>query len=172
MGDVPITCVQLFIMDLQDGKVRSKDKTYICIWWVSVWWKTKMGEYVWMCDRVYCLLSSCLAHTQPKALRVFFVYYESIKREPKIRGINKCRCDERLCVVVYCKSKARAKDYTRLPTCFTASYFTVHKPEQPYIQCVSSKRLPFHCVSSRKYIGSYRKYLLSKEINWFVRYDC
>jgi hypothetical protein len=24
------------------------------------------------------------------------VYYESIKREPKIRGINKCRCDERL----------------------------------------------------------------------------
>ena len=22
-----------------------------------------------------------------------FVYYESIKREPKIRGINKCRCD-------------------------------------------------------------------------------
>jgi hypothetical protein len=27
---------------------------------------------------------------------MFFVYYESIKREPKIRGINKCRCDERL----------------------------------------------------------------------------
>ncbi len=26
----------------------------------------------------------------------FEVYYESIKREPKIRGINKCRCDERL----------------------------------------------------------------------------
>ena len=24
------------------------------------------------------------------------VYYESIKREPKIRGINNCRCDERL----------------------------------------------------------------------------
>ena len=26
----------------------------------------------------------------------FFVYYESIKREPKIRGIYECRCDERL----------------------------------------------------------------------------
>jgi hypothetical protein len=26
----------------------------------------------------------------------FEVYYESIKREPKIRGIKKCRCDERL----------------------------------------------------------------------------
>jgi hypothetical protein len=26
----------------------------------------------------------------------FVVYYESIKREPKIRGIKKCRCDERL----------------------------------------------------------------------------
>ena len=25
-----------------------------------------------------------------------FVYYESIKREPKIRGIYECRCDERL----------------------------------------------------------------------------
>ncbi len=32
-------------------------------------------------------------------------YYESIKREPKIRGINKCRCDERL----------RTKEFTRLP---------------------------------------------------------
>jgi hypothetical protein len=27
---------------------------------------------------------------------VLKVYYESIKREPKIRGIKKCRCDERL----------------------------------------------------------------------------
>jgi hypothetical protein len=29
-------------------------------------------------------------------LRSLSVYYGSIKREPKIRGINKCRCDERL----------------------------------------------------------------------------
>jgi hypothetical protein len=28
--------------------------------------------------------------------KLFFVYYESIKREPKIRGIYECRCDERL----------------------------------------------------------------------------
>jgi hypothetical protein len=27
---------------------------------------------------------------------VLFIYYESIKREPKIRGIYECRCDERL----------------------------------------------------------------------------
>ena len=27
---------------------------------------------------------------------VYFVYYESIKRELKIRGIYECRCDERL----------------------------------------------------------------------------
>jgi hypothetical protein len=27
---------------------------------------------------------------------IVIVYYESIKREPKIRGIKKCRCDERL----------------------------------------------------------------------------
>jgi hypothetical protein len=31
----------------------------------------------------------------PERVR-FVVYYESIKREPKIRGIYECRCDERL----------------------------------------------------------------------------
>jgi hypothetical protein len=35
------------------------------------------------------------------------VYYESIKREPKIRGINKCRCDERL--------QTKTNEFTRLP---------------------------------------------------------
>ena len=35
------------------------------------------------------------------------VYYESIKREPKIRGIKKCRCDERL--------QTKTKEFTRLP---------------------------------------------------------
>ena len=36
-----------------------------------------------------------------------FVYYESIKRKPKIRGINECRCDERL--------HTKTKEFTRLP---------------------------------------------------------
>ncbi len=35
-----------------------------------------------------------------------FVYYEAIKREPKIRGIYECRCDERL--------KTKTKEFTRL----------------------------------------------------------
>ena len=35
------------------------------------------------------------------------VYYESIKREPKIRGIYECRCDERL--------QTKTKKFTRLP---------------------------------------------------------
>jgi hypothetical protein len=35
------------------------------------------------------------------------VYYESIKREPKIRGIKKCRCDERL--------QTKTKEFTRRP---------------------------------------------------------
>ncbi len=34
------------------------------------------------------------------------VYYVSIKRERKIRGINKCRCDERL--------QTKTKEFTRL----------------------------------------------------------
>ncbi len=34
------------------------------------------------------------------------VYYESIKREPKIRGIYECRCDERL--------QTKSKEFTRL----------------------------------------------------------
>jgi hypothetical protein len=38
---------------------------------------------------------------------VYRVYYESIKREPKIRGIKKCRCDERL--------QTKTKEFTRLP---------------------------------------------------------
>ena len=37
---------------------------------------------------------------------VRFVYYESIKREPKIRGIYECRCDERL--------QTKSKHFTRL----------------------------------------------------------
>ncbi len=37
----------------------------------------------------------------------FEVYYESIKREPKISGINKCRCDERL--------QTKTKEFTRHP---------------------------------------------------------
>ncbi len=50
-------------------------------------------------------------------LRCFFsrplgyVYYESIKREPKIRGIYECRCDERL--------QTKTKKFTRF------SYTTV-----------------------------------------------
>ena len=35
------------------------------------------------------------------------VYHESIKRESKIIGINKCRCDERL--------QTKTKEFTRLP---------------------------------------------------------
>jgi len=36
----------------------------------------------------------------------FCVYYESIKRELKIRGIHECRCDERL--------QTKTKEFTRL----------------------------------------------------------
>ena len=39
--------------------------------------------------------------------RVYFVYYESIKRDLKIRGIYECRCDERL--------QTKTKRFTRLP---------------------------------------------------------
>ncbi len=36
-----------------------------------------------------------------------FIYYYESKREPKIRGMNKCRCDERL--------QTKTKEFTRLP---------------------------------------------------------
>ena len=35
------------------------------------------------------------------------VYYESIKREPKIKSIHEYRCDERL--------QTKSKEFTRLP---------------------------------------------------------
>ncbi len=38
--------------------------------------------------------------------RSYFVYYESIKRELKIKPISECRCDERL--------KTKAEESTRL----------------------------------------------------------
>ena len=38
---------------------------------------------------------------------LFIVYYESIKGESKIRGIKKCRCDERL--------QTKTKEFTLLP---------------------------------------------------------
>ena len=62
-----------------------------------------------------CNLPDVLAITGMKAVDIFlfimnrrFVYYESIKRELKIRGIYECRCDERL--------KTKVEESTRL-TC-------------------------------------------------------
>ena len=51
----------------------------------------------------------CLSTTERDIFfrETFFVYYESIKREPKIRGIYECRCDERL--------QTKTKKFTRLP---------------------------------------------------------
>ena len=37
---------------------------------------------------------------------LYMVYYESIKREPKIKSIYECRCDERL--------QTKSKEFTRL----------------------------------------------------------
>jgi hypothetical protein len=43
------------------------------------------------------------------------VYYESIKREPKIRGIKKCRCDERLLI-------PKKKKEEKKPFCFLSLF--------------------------------------------------
>jgi hypothetical protein len=48
-----------------------------------------------------------LARIKPTDPLRFRVYCESIKREPKIRGIYECRCDERL--------QTKLKEFTRLP---------------------------------------------------------
>ncbi len=42
-----------------------------------------------------------------KAQILYDVYYESINRESKIRGIYECRCDERI--------QTKTKKFTRLP---------------------------------------------------------
>ena len=44
---------------------------------------------------------------EPVRIRIVLVYYESIKRELKIRGIYECRCDERL--------QTKTKRFRRLP---------------------------------------------------------
>ncbi len=56
-------------------------------------------------------IAYCTQHDtvrEPLASYTFYwVYYESIKRDPKIRGIYECRCDERL--------QTKTKEFTRLP---------------------------------------------------------
>jgi hypothetical protein len=58
--------------------------------------------------------NSVITHPRSSPRRLFrihlvliLVYYESIKRNPKIRGIKKCRCDERL--------QTKTKEFTLLP---------------------------------------------------------
>ncbi len=51
-------------------------------------------------------VTSCCCWFAPLFIFLEF-YYESIKRESKIRGIKKCRCDERL--------QTKTKEFTRLP---------------------------------------------------------
>jgi hypothetical protein len=51
--------------------------------------------------------NDCEKSFHQRMTKVVEVYYESIKREPKIRGIKKCRCDERL--------QTKTKEFTRLP---------------------------------------------------------
>ncbi len=55
-----------------------------------------MKDYKLKLVKCTCLGYNCL-----------YVYYESIKREPKIRGIYECRCDERL--------QTKTKKFTLLP---------------------------------------------------------
>jgi hypothetical protein len=47
------------------------------------------------CLENVCLFATGLKKDESRG-QTSLVYYESIKREPKIRGIKKCRCDERL----------------------------------------------------------------------------
>ena len=50
--------------------------------------------------------STCLTYTELLLLKDNIVYYESIKRELKIRSIYECRCDERL--------QTKTKEFTLL----------------------------------------------------------
>ncbi len=55
----------------------------------------------------------------------FEVYYESIKRDPKIRGISKCRCDERL--------QTKTKEFTRLPYTGFVKFIVVYEDRRKEI---------------------------------------
>jgi hypothetical protein len=64
--------------------------------------KSSHGLLVWKRRRRYKRRILSL-----RSWRLEEVYYESINRETKISGINKCRCDERL--------QTKTKEFTRLP---------------------------------------------------------
>ncbi len=72
-------------------KSRKRELNY-CLLWIN-----KVNNCLLLIDKSFCLLW---------INKSLFVYYESIKREPKIRGIYECRCDERL--------QTKSKEFTRL----------------------------------------------------------
>ncbi len=69
--------------------------------------KEGKGMWVWSAVVLAVLSSRMSPAAAPWQVSKLEVYYESIKREPKIRGIKKCRCDERL--------QTKTKEFTRLP---------------------------------------------------------
>jgi hypothetical protein len=77
----------------------------MCFYYESMKRNLLKPTYECRCNgRLQTKIFTRLAHT---GFYSFEVYYESIKREPKIRGINKCRFDERL--------QTKTKEFTRLP---------------------------------------------------------
>ncbi len=68
---------------------------------------TRLSHAGLVVELVHLKIKTRLINEKLVRVIVLEVYYESIKREPKIRGINKCRCEERL--------QTKTKEFTRLP---------------------------------------------------------
>ncbi len=60
------------------------------------------------------LINEKFANAMGEIIYLLFIMNESIKREPKIRGIYECRCDERL--------QTKSKEFIRLAYTWLVRY--------------------------------------------------
>ncbi len=82
--------------------------TYVSFGEVGSIFRVAFWEPIHLCT---CVREEGVDGEAPRSETPFLeVYYESIKREPKIRGIYECRCDERW--------QTKTKEFTRLPYTF------------------------------------------------------
>ena len=95
---------------------KTNCSSILVLWELSPWWwpsHPTVSQFFMICQirRRVCRDGDRTVVTRESPVWgssfYFFVYSESIKWEPKIRGIYECRCDERL--------QTKSKEFTRLP---------------------------------------------------------
>jgi hypothetical protein len=103
--------------------MRSILEKFCCLLWIN---EAKGKDKIYMGCR-------CYERLQPNT-KEFYVYYESIKREPKIRGMYECRCHERL--------QTKSKEFTRLAYTGLKVYAQNPQVRWAWVSCEPFSKFP------------------------------